>query len=72
MKTITIEGQLRSEFGKKATRQIRSEEQVPCVIYGGAETVNFAAPAPITNSVVLLPFFATVAFDTFSIFGFLI
>ncbi|RBL88301.1 50S ribosomal protein L25 [Chitinophaga flava] len=45
MKTITIEGQLRSEFGKKATRQIRSEEKVPCVIYGGAETVNFSAPA---------------------------
>jgi large subunit ribosomal protein L25 len=45
MKTITIEGQLRSEFGKKATRQVRSEGQVPCVIYGGADTVNFSAPA---------------------------
>jgi large subunit ribosomal protein L25 len=41
MKSITIEGQLRSEFGKKATRQVRSEGLVPCVIYGGAETVNF-------------------------------
>lgn len=45
MKTITIEGQLRSDFGKKATRLLRSEEQVPCVIYGGAETVSFSAPA---------------------------
>jgi large subunit ribosomal protein L25 len=43
MKTVTIEGQLRTEFGKKATRQIRSQEQVPAVIYGGAEEVNFAA-----------------------------
>ncbi len=26
MKTITIEGQLRTEFGKSATRQVRSQE----------------------------------------------
>jgi large subunit ribosomal protein L25 len=52
MKTITIEGQLRSEFGKKATRQVRSEGQVPCVIYGGAETVSFSAPAVAFKSLV--------------------
>ena len=44
MKTITIEGQLRTETGKKATRQLRSQELVPGVIYGGAQEVNFAAP----------------------------
>jgi len=45
MKSVTIEGQLRTEFGKKATRQVRSQELVPGVIYGGAEEINFAAPA---------------------------
>jgi large subunit ribosomal protein L25 len=45
MKTITIEGQLRTELGKKATRQIRSQEMVPGVIYGGAQEVNFYASA---------------------------
>ena len=45
MKTITIEGQLRTEIGKKATRQLRSQELVPGVIYGGAQEVNFIAPA---------------------------
>ena len=35
MKTITIEGQLRTGFGKTATRQLRSQELVPGVIYGG-------------------------------------
>jgi len=45
MKTITIEGQLRTETGKKATRQIRSQELVPGVIYGGKAEVNFSAPA---------------------------
>ncbi len=45
MKTVTIEGQLRTEFGKKATRQIRSQESVPAVIYGGAQEINFTATA---------------------------
>ena len=45
MKTVTIEGQLRTENGKKAARQIRSQENVPGVIYGGAQEVNFYAPA---------------------------
>ncbi len=45
MKTVTIEGQLRTEFGKKATRQIRSQELVPGVIYGGATEINFSASA---------------------------
>ena len=45
MKTITIEGQLRTEHGKKAARQIRSQENVPGVIYGGATEINFYAPA---------------------------
>ena len=41
MKTITIEGQLRTDYGKKAARQIRSQENVPGVIYGGAQEINF-------------------------------
>lgn len=57
MKTITIEGQLRSDFGKKATRLLRSEEQVPCVIYGGAETVSFSAPAKQFKELVYTPDF---------------
>ncbi len=52
MKTITIEGQLRTETGKKATQQLRSQGQVPGVIYGGAQEVNFSAPAAAFKSLV--------------------
>jgi large subunit ribosomal protein L25 len=45
MKTITIEGHLRTEHGKKAARQLRSQDNVPGVIYGGAQEVNFYASA---------------------------
>ncbi|MBX2920805.1 MAG: 50S ribosomal protein L25 [Chitinophagaceae bacterium] len=44
MKTITIEGQLRTGTGKKATRELRSQGLVPGVIYGGTSEVNFQAP----------------------------
>jgi large subunit ribosomal protein L25 len=52
MKTITIEGQLRTEHGKKAARQIRSQESVPGVIYGGAQEINFSAPAKALKPLV--------------------
>jgi large subunit ribosomal protein L25 len=52
MKSITIEGQLRTESGKKATRQLRSQQQVPGVIYGGAKEINFSAPAAAFKDIV--------------------
>lgn len=52
MKSITIEGQLRTDSGKKATRQLRSQQQVPGVIYGGAKEINFSAPAAAFKDIV--------------------
>jgi len=57
MKSITIEGQLRTEFGKGATRQLRSQELVPGVIYGGAKEINFVAPAKGLRALVYTPEF---------------
>jgi large subunit ribosomal protein L25 len=44
MNSVKIEGQNRSEYGKKATRRLRSEGLVPCVIYGGEKEIHFSAP----------------------------
>jgi large subunit ribosomal protein L25 len=52
MKTITIEGQLRTETGKKATRALRSQQQVPAVIYGGKTEVSFSAAASAFKGIV--------------------
>lgn len=57
MKTITIEGSLRTGFGKTATRQIRSQELVPGVIYGGAKEISFQAPAAAFKKFVYTPSF---------------
>ena len=52
MKSITIEGQLRTESGKKATRHLRSQQLVPGVIYGGKKEINFSAPATAFKDIV--------------------
>jgi large subunit ribosomal protein L25 len=57
MNTITIEGQLRTAFGKSATRQIRSQEMVPGVIYGGAQEISFSAPVAAFKKLVYTPNF---------------
>jgi large subunit ribosomal protein L25 len=57
MKSVKIEGKRRSELGKKATRQLRSEDQVPAVIYGGTETIHFTAPTIAFRTLVYTPEF---------------
>ncbi len=65
MNTITIEGQLRTGFGKSATRQLRSQQLVPGVIYGGSQEISFQAPAAAFKNLVYTPNFqiAEVALD---------
>ena len=57
MKSITIEGSLRTGFGKTATRQLRSQELVPGVIYGGSQEINFQAPVAAFKNFVYTPSF---------------
>lgn len=57
MKTIVIEGQLRTDTGKKAARDLRSSGQVLGVIYGGKEEVHFSAPQMAFRSLVYTPEF---------------
>ncbi len=44
MKSIEIKGFKRETLGKKATKQLRKDGNVPCVLYGGEEVVHFYAP----------------------------
>lgn len=43
MKTIEIKAAFRTELGKKSTKQIRKERNVPCVIYGKEKNLHFHA-----------------------------
>ena len=57
MKTVVIEGQLRTGTGKKAARDLRSEGKVLGVIYGGSEEIHFTAPVMSFRSLVYTPEF---------------
>jgi len=43
MKSISISVKKRSDVGKSATKALRKNQNVPCVMYGGAEVLHFYA-----------------------------
>lgn len=45
MQTLDIIAYHRTSFRKSYVRHLRQEGQIPCVIYGGAETLHAAVPA---------------------------
>ncbi len=55
MKTIEIKGFKRETVGKKATKQLRKDGSVPCVLYGGKEVVHFHAPVNEFNHLFYTP-----------------
>ncbi|MCU4177525.1 50S ribosomal protein L25/general stress protein Ctc [Carboxylicivirga sp. N1Y90] len=55
MQTIEINGTKRTDLGKKATKQLRNEANVPCVIYGGDEVIHLFAPAKEFNKIIFTP-----------------
>jgi large subunit ribosomal protein L25 len=63
MKSVKIEGKRRSENGKKAARQLRSEGMVPAVIYGGAENILFSANPIALRPLVYTPDFQLAEID---------
>ena len=45
MKSISISGTKRADLGKKATKEVRKQGLVPCVIYGEKKDANGAPEA---------------------------
>lgn len=55
MKTIEIKGSVRADLGKKATRELRKNGQVPCVVYGGESVTHFSAPVDAFRGLIYTP-----------------
>lgn len=55
MKTIEIQGLKRSDLTKQSLKALRNDEQVPCVLYGGAEPVHFSVPLAQFKGLVYTP-----------------
>lgn len=70
MKSIEIKGSLRAATGKKATRELRVENGVPCVLYGVNKddkglpvAVHFTVPTEGLRNLVYTPHIYLVKLD---------
>jgi large subunit ribosomal protein L25 len=55
MQILKIETTPRADYGKKASRAMRREGQVPCVLYGGGETVTFSVDKKAVKPLIYTP-----------------
>jgi len=55
MKTFDLKGTLRKELGKKATKQVRKDDLIPCVLYGSGEPVHFTGNEKEYGKVIYTP-----------------
>ena len=55
MKTFNLQGALRSDISKQEVKNLRSSQQVPCVLYGGEGQVHFAVPAFDLRGLIYTP-----------------
>ena len=55
MKTLEIIGYNRANLGKKSSKDLRREGNVPCVLYGGEKQVHFQAPMILFRELVYTP-----------------
>ena len=55
MQVFELKGELRTDLGKKATKVLREENKVPCVLYGGKENVHFSVIEKDLSKLVYTP-----------------
>jgi large subunit ribosomal protein L25 len=55
MKTFELQASLRTETGKKESKNLRKQDLVPCVLYGGEENIHFAVPEKQFKDLVYSP-----------------
>ena len=55
MKTLAIQAVARAEYGKKATKSVRREGMIPCVLYGAGENVAFSIDEKAVKLLIYTP-----------------
>ncbi len=55
MKTIEIKGSIRTELGKKSSKEIRKAGNVPCVIYNKNQNIHFFAHENSFKNLIYTP-----------------
>ena len=55
MQTIELNGLLRAASGKQEITQLKKDNRIPCVIYGGGENVHFSMDAKEIKAIIYTP-----------------
>ena len=55
MKTASMSGSLRENVGKKDSKRLRYQGDVPCVLYGGKEQVHFSMSEKDFKPIIFTP-----------------
>jgi large subunit ribosomal protein L25 len=55
MKSFQLAGELRQDLGKKATKSVRRENSIPCVLYGVKENVHFTVTQSAIRKLIYTP-----------------
>lgn len=55
MKTISITGSLRDNLGKTGAKEVRKNDLVPCVMYGGGNQIHFTLGKKDFNKIIYTP-----------------
>jgi len=63
MKSIELKGTIRESVGKKDSKAIRSNEAVPCVLYGGKDSVYFSVVEKDLKEIIYTPKVYMIALD---------
>ena len=65
MESIALKAFSRKETGKKSSKAIRVQENIPCVLYGGKENINFFAAESDFQHLIFTPhvFIANIDID---------
>jgi large subunit ribosomal protein L25 len=55
MKSVEIVGFKRANLGKAYAKELREKAEVPCVLYGGKESVHFSVPMYLFRELIYTP-----------------
>ena len=59
MEVVKVSGVTRPAVGKAASKAVRNEDAIPCVLYGGSENVHFSTTWSEVRHLIYTPDFKT-------------
>lgn len=63
MKSIELKGTIRETVGKNSSKVLRANETIPCVLYGGKESVHFSIEESDLKPIIYTPNVYLVALE---------